>query len=113
MRERMVLYNMTFIHPQHGGDFINAAYWMDEARMLDTADRYVNSKCAKYQLRANQIEKAEETCALFTRDGVPSAENLNEMQCMWYQIECGLAYQRLGNLGESLKKGHELEKVRH
>ena len=40
---------------------------MDEARSLDTADRYVNSKCAKYQMRANEIAKAERTCGLFTR----------------------------------------------
>ena len=40
---------------------------MDEARSLDTADRYVNSKCAKYQMRANEITKAERTCGLFTR----------------------------------------------
>lgn len=40
---------------------------MDEARALDTADRYVNCKCAKYQLQANQVQKAEETCAMFTR----------------------------------------------
>ena len=38
-----------------------AAQCMDEARCLDTADRYVNCKCAKYQLRANQVQKAEET----------------------------------------------------
>lgn len=44
-----------------------AAHCMDEARSLDTADRYVNCKCAKYQLRANQVQKAEETCGLFTR----------------------------------------------
>ena len=44
-----------------------AADCMDEARSLDTADRYVNCKCAKYQLRANQVQKAEETCGLFTR----------------------------------------------
>ena len=53
--------------PQHGGDMEKAAQCMDEARSLDTADRYVNCKCAKYQLRANQVQKAEETCGLFTR----------------------------------------------
>lgn len=52
---------------QHGGDMEKAAHCMDEARSLDTADRYVNCKCAKYQLRANQVQKAEETCGLFTR----------------------------------------------
>lgn len=39
-------------------------------------------------------------------------ENLNEMQCMWFQTECALAYQRLGKWGESLKKCHEVDRVR-
>ena len=29
---------------------------------------------------------------------------------MWYQMECGYAHQRLGKLGEALKKAHELDK---
>lgn len=52
---------------QHAGDILKAAELMDDARALDTADRYVNCKCAKYQLQANQVQKAEETCAMFTR----------------------------------------------
>ena len=95
---------------KHGGNIEQAAFWMDEARSLDTADRYVNSKCAKYQLRANEIAKAERTCGLFTREGSLASENLNEMQCMWFQTECGRAYKRLGNYGEALKKCHEMEK---
>lgn len=38
-------------------------------------------------------------------------ENLNEMQCMWFQTECALAYQRLGKYGEALKKCHEVDRV--
>lgn len=38
-------------------------------------------------------------------------ENLNEMQCMWFQTECALSYQRLGKWGESLKKCHEVDRV--
>lgn len=38
-------------------------------------------------------------------------ENLNEMQCMWFQTECALAFQRLGKWGESLKKCHEVDRV--
>lgn len=121
-----------------------AAQCMDEARCLDTADRYVNCKCAKYQLRANQVQMAEETCGLFTRvclrlrfsifqcysinlaklkrlsvchftcllfqEGVGAADNLNEMQCMWFQTESGYAFQRLGKLGDALKKAHEIER---
>ncbi|KAL7023110.1 hypothetical protein ACKWTF_012493 [Chironomus riparius] len=95
---------------KHAGDPIEAYKWLDEAQSLDTADRYINSKCAKYMLRANMLKEAEEMCAKFTRDGVSAMENLNEMQCMWFQTECALAYKRLNQLGDSLKKCHEIER---
>ena len=74
---------------------------MDEARTLDTADRYINCKCGKYQLRANMVQKAEETCGLFTRvrfwhlscafKNIPITvtkvgvlEVLNSVRCMQY-----------------------------
>lgn len=117
---------------QHAGDVNEAYKWLDEAQSLDTADRYINSKCAKYMLRANLIKEAEETCSKFTRvrinflsfffiflillfddfqEGVSAMENLNEMQCMWFQTECALAYQRLGKFGDALKKCHEVDRV--
>jgi peptide alpha-N-acetyltransferase len=40
---------------------------MDEAQSLDTADRFVNCKCTKYLLRANQINTALEVAGKFTR----------------------------------------------
>uniref|UniRef100_A0A0K8SFC9 N-alpha-acetyltransferase 15, NatA auxiliary subunit n=1 Tax=Lygus hesperus TaxID=30085 RepID=A0A0K8SFC9_LYGHE len=95
---------------KHAGDVIEAYRWVDEAQALDTADRCINSKCAKYMLRANLIKEAEEICSKFTREGVSAMENLNEMQCMWFQTECALAYQRLENWGESLKKCHEIDR---
>lgn len=52
---------------KHIGNLREAAKWMDEAQSLDTADRFVNSKCAKYMLRANMIKEAEEMCSKFTR----------------------------------------------
>lgn len=99
--------------PQHAGDPHKAYTWLDEAQALDTADRYINSKCAKYMLRANRVKEAEDTCAKFTREGVSAMENLNEMQCMWFQTECALAFQRLGKYGEALKKCHEVDRVRN
>lgn len=53
--------------PQHAGNIREAAQWMDEAQALDTADRFINSKCAKYMLKAGMIKKAEEMCSKFTR----------------------------------------------
>ena len=38
-------------------------------------------------------------------------ENLNEMQCMWFQTECALAYQRMDRFGDSLKKCIEVDRV--
>lgn len=83
----------------------------NQAQELDTADRYINSKCAKYLLRANKIEEAESMCAKFTREGVNASDSLNEMQCMWYELECAKAYYRLGQYGEALKKCHQIERV--
>ncbi|KAG9492064.1 hypothetical protein GDO78_000539 [Eleutherodactylus coqui] len=97
---------------KHIGNLKEAAKWMDEAQSLDTADRFINSKCAKYMLRANMIQEAEEMCSKFTREGTPAMENLNEMQCMWFQTECASAYQQLGKYGEALKKCHEIERLK-
>lgn len=95
---------------KHAGDPIEACKCLDEAQSLDTADRYINSKCAKYMLRADCIKEASDICAKFTREGVSAMENLNEMQCMWFQTECALAFQRMGKWGEALKKCHEVER---
>uniref|UniRef100_A0A8C5HM87 N(alpha)-acetyltransferase 15, NatA auxiliary subunit a n=1 Tax=Gouania willdenowi TaxID=441366 RepID=A0A8C5HM87_GOUWI len=95
---------------KHAGNIKEAAQWMDEAQALDTADRFINSKCAKYMLKAGLIKEAEEMCSKFTREGASAVENLNEMQCMWFQTECALAYKGMNKFGEALKKCHEIER---
>ncbi|XP_045778585.1 N-alpha-acetyltransferase 15, NatA auxiliary subunit isoform X2 [Maniola jurtina] len=95
---------------KHAGDPVSAYKWLEEAQAMDTADRYVNSKCARYMLRAGHVKRAEEMCSKFTREGVPATENLNEMQCMWFQTEAAAAYQRLQQWGEALKKAHEVDR---
>ncbi|CAG2113934.1 unnamed protein product [Medioppia subpectinata] len=95
---------------RHMGNMDEAVQYADEAQSLDTADRYLNSKCAKYLLRANLITEAEEMCAKFTREGVSATENLNEMQCMWFQTECAIAHQRQEKFGEAIKKCIEIER---
>lgn len=94
---------------KHMGEHEKAVEQVNEARSLDTADRYLNSKCAKYLLRANKVAQAEEMCAKFTRAGVSVTENLNEMQCMWFQIETAHAYHRMNMYGKALKKCYEID----
>lgn len=50
-------------------------------------------------------------CAKFTREGINATENLNEMQCMWYELETAKAFNRLGKYGDALKKCHQVERV--
>ena len=95
---------------KHAGNPDEAVRCLDEAQSMDTADRYINCKCAKYMLRANKTKEAEDMCSKFTREGIPAMENLNEMQCMWFQSECATAFQRLGQYGEALKKCYEIDR---
>jgi N-alpha-acetyltransferase 15/16, NatA auxiliary subunit len=81
---------------------------MEKARSLDERDRAINTKCAKYQLRNDQNEKALETMSKFTRNetaGGPLGD-LHDMQCIWYLTEDGQSYLRQRRLGLALKRLH-------
>lgn len=49
------------------GDPYGAAKCMDEARVLDLQDRFLNTKCGKYRLRAGMEQEAQEVLGLFTK----------------------------------------------
>ena len=63
--------------------------------------RYLNSMAVKWLFRAGEIQRAESTAALFTKDG-EQVNNLFDMQCMWYEIECGMAHLRKKEYGKVL-----------
>eukprot|EP01006_Ploeotia_vitrea_P048720 TRINITY_DN67265_c5_g1_i3.p1 TRINITY_DN67265_c5_g1~~TRINITY_DN67265_c5_g1_i3.p1 ORF type:complete len:777 (+),score=98.35 TRINITY_DN67265_c5_g1_i3:351-2333(+) len=77
----------------------------NKARILDTADKYLNTKYVKYLLRNNKVKEADHWISVFGAplDEVPS-NNTTEMQCMWYEIEEGDAYWRMGDTVTALKK---------
>ena len=94
------------------GDTRAAAAMMETGRKLDLADRFTNNKACKYFLRSDQLEKAESTVGLFTRhEGDQDVTaSLFEMQCMWYELECGASHYRLKDYGNALKKFMAVEK---
>jgi len=49
------------------GDPRGASAAVNEARLLDGQDRFLNTKSAKYKLRAGLIEEANDTLGLFTK----------------------------------------------
>jgi hypothetical protein len=49
------------------GDIRGASVAVNEARLLDGQDRFLNTKSAKYKLRAGLIEEANDTLGLFTK----------------------------------------------
>ncbi|KAG1322866.1 hypothetical protein G6F62_009998 [Rhizopus arrhizus] len=96
---------------KHSGKAEEAAVVMNEARELDLQDRFINSKCAKYMMRAGKIEEAEKILKLFTRKEVDPVQDLTDMQCQWFMIEEGNAYLRKKEYGKALKRFHMIEKV--
>ncbi|KAL4133438.1 hypothetical protein PRIC2_003755 [Phytophthora ramorum] len=95
---------------KHMGDLNQAADVMVEGRKLDLADRYINNKATEYLLHADRVEEADATIALFTRHEGDPQQNLFEMQCMWYEIECGKSQLRQQKYGLALKRFFAVEK---
>ena len=95
---------------KHRGNTNKAAEAMDHARSLDTRDRYINSKAAKYQLRNDENDKALATMSLFTRADSAAGPlyELLDMQCVWFLTEDGEAHVRRGNIGLALKRFHTI-----
>lgn len=52
---------------KRAGDPKGALKAMQEARELDGQDRFLNSKCAKYAIRNDEVISAEEIVGLFTK----------------------------------------------
>ncbi|KAG0201400.1 N-alpha-acetyltransferase 16, NatA auxiliary subunit [Mortierella sp. GBA30] len=96
---------------KHAGDFTAAVVALNEARELDLQDRFINSKCTKYMLRADNMAEAEKTVVLFARADIADPLNdLVDMQAMWFSLECGESHLRQGQLGRALKRFHQVEK---
>ena len=95
---------------KHHGNSKKASETMEQARLVDDRDRYINTKAAKYQLRNDENEAAIKTMSKFTRNEAVGGTlgDLHDMQCIWYIIEDGESYLRQGKRGLALKRFHSI-----
>ncbi|KAF9138665.1 N-alpha-acetyltransferase 16, NatA auxiliary subunit [Mortierella sp. GBA39] len=97
---------------KHAGDYVQAMNVLNEARELDLQDRFINSKCSKYMLRADKMAEAEKTVVMFARADIADPLNdLVDMQAMWFILETGESHLRQNHLGRALKRFHQVEKL--
>ena len=60
---------------KHAGALEAASDWMDQARRMDLADRYLNTKATRYMLRADQLDEAQKTIAVSAPDQQKVSQN--------------------------------------
>lgn len=97
---------------KRAGDLIGAVKSIEEARKLDLQDRFLNTKSAKYHLRAGLPDEAQTLLGLFTKkDAASPGADLEEMQSLLYLTEEANAQHQLGKLGPALKKYIAIQKV--
>ncbi|KNC49117.1 TPR Domain containing protein [Thecamonas trahens ATCC 50062] len=84
------------------GDHVTAVEWIEFARSLDLADRYLNTTAGKYLLAADMVPEAMDVVRLFTKDS-DAYNSMFDMQTLWYELARGEAHVRRGELGPALK----------
>ncbi|KAK9371241.1 NMDA receptor-regulated protein 1-domain-containing protein [Lipomyces kononenkoae] len=95
------------------GDHVAASEAMTRARELDLQDRFVNTKAAKYLMRAGKSDEAVSVVSLFTKNDAhgKGVGDLHEMQALWFLTEQGEMFNRLGKIGLALKRFDAVKKI--
>jgi len=96
------------------GDKEKACEFVEEARSLDLADKFLNTLSIKYLLRANKVEEARALLSIYTKleqdDTNQAINNVVDMQVTWYEQEEALCWIRKGELGKAIRKLKRIEK---
>ena len=91
---------------KHAGDAKKALQFFEQARSLDLADRYLNTKTVEYACAADENATAERLVQLFLRetDGERPLTLLVDMQAAWYECAQAESWLRQGQCGRALKQ---------
>ncbi|KAJ2918957.1 hypothetical protein MD484_g1411, partial [Candolleomyces efflorescens] len=97
---------------KRAGDYYGAAKSVNEARLLDGQDRFLNTKTGKYLLRAGMVQEAGEVFGLFTKkDAESPGADLQDMQSMLYLLEEAKAQEKNGKPNLAVKKYIAVKKI--
>ncbi|KAF5352217.1 hypothetical protein D9758_009235 [Tetrapyrgos nigripes] len=97
---------------KRAGDLLGASRSMEDARLLDGQDRFLNTKSAKYRLRAGLVDEASTLLGMFTKKDAPSpGADLEDMQSLLYLLEEADAHRRNGKPNLALKKYLAVQKI--
>lgn len=94
---------------KHQANYAEAYKWMEHARKLDAADRFLNTRCVRYGHRAGNFQNAEWALRLFLRraEGV---ECLEDLQVVWYTFAHASGYSYHNMYWQCLR---ECERIFH
>ncbi|TRM60398.1 NMDA receptor-regulated protein 1-domain-containing protein [Schizophyllum amplum] len=108
------LYTMRARVLKRAGDPWGAVRAVEDARLLDGQDRFLNTKSAKYRLRAGLSDEASALLGMFTKKDAPSpGADLEDMQSLLYLTEQANAHEYNGQLSMALKRYMAIAKVCH
>ncbi|KAI4527448.1 N-terminal acetyltransferase A, auxiliary subunit [Schizophyllum commune Loenen D] len=97
---------------KRAGDPWGAVRAVEDARLLDGQDRFLNTKSAKYRLRAGLSEEASALLGMFTKKDAPSpGADLEDMQSLLYLTEQANAHEHVGQPNLALKRYMAIAKV--
>ena len=92
------------------GDYKESELAYKSAHDLDTADRFLNAEWARYVLRNNKQEEANDIMKRWSGDPTTDEITSFEYQNMWYEVESGRCQYRLKNYLEAFKYFHYIDK---
>ncbi|KAL7671137.1 hypothetical protein ACOME3_006045 [Neoechinorhynchus agilis] len=78
------------------------------AQSLDTADRYLNTKCVQLLLKCGMRSEADELIRPFCRETGTIEDYMRHLHCLWYLEQCATMYSQLQEYGRALFYCHDL-----